>query len=131
MRTSLTRLELVELHTALNSTDLKVKPLSAENFLSLIKLKNKLKNEIKLVSEAEQTLSKESGFEMENGSVSAPNERLPELREFAKKMKEFQAAYVLTDVKLNFIPEKELTEYVKQQDTSVAAVLFDYLLKED
>jgi hypothetical protein len=32
------------------------------------------------------------------------------------------------EIKTNFIPAEELKEYVKEQDTSIAAVLFEYLL---
>lgn len=34
------------------------------------------------------------------------------------------------ELDLNFIPENELKEYCKEQDTGVEAVLFEYLLKE-
>lgn len=122
---TLNRTQAIELNNALSQKGLKAKDVSGDNFIKLINGKNKLKNSLEALSEAEQELAIEfDAVQTPSGFVIEDNERQ---KEFVKNLREKQKAYSV-DIELNFIPENELRAYCKEQDTSVTAVLFEYLL---
>lgn len=121
----LNRTQAIELNNALSQKGLKAKDVSGDNFIKLINGKNKLKNSLEALSEAEQELAIEfDAVQTPSGFVIEDNERQ---KEFVKNLREKQKAYSV-DIELNFIPENELRAYCKEQDTAVTAVLFEYLL---
>ena len=120
------REQAVELNTALNSKDLKVKHVSGDNYLKILKLKTKLKNELELLGTSEVELAKEFNADITPTGIQF---KTPEDgKEFLAKRKEIFDEWDI-EVELNFLPQAELLEYVKEQDTAVAAVLYEYLIK--
>jgi hypothetical protein len=122
------REQALELNGALNSKDLKVKHVSGENYLKILKLKTKLKNELELLGTSEVELAKEFNADITPTGIQF---KTPEDgKEFLAKRKEIFDKWDI-EVELNFLPQAELLEYVKEQDTAVAAVLYEYLRKQE
>lgn len=123
----LKRDQAVELNNALSQKGLKTKHVSGDNFIKLLNIKTALKNSINALAEAEQVLAEEFGAtQNEYGFFIEDKDKQ---REFAKNLRDKQKSYSI-EIELNFIPESELKEYCKEQDTAVEAVLFEYLLKK-
>lgn len=122
----LNRDQAMELNAGLSQQGLKTKHVSGENFLKVVGAKTKLKNSLNELGEAEKLLGEEYDAVNNNGNwfVEDKDKR----KEFMKNLREKQKAYYI-ELDLNFIPENELKEYCKEQDTLVTAVLFEYLLK--
>lgn len=133
---TLNRTQSIELHNALSQKGLKAKHISGENFIKLINLKSLLKNKLSELQEAEEALAEEEGATQtqfgylidpkvtEQGLVSGNPEKNAE---FVKSMREKQKAFKV-ECELHFVPQKELEEYCKEQDTEITATLFEYLL---
>jgi hypothetical protein len=119
--------QAVELNYALSQKGLKTKHISGDNFIRLLNIKTILKNSINALSESEQELAEEFGaIQNEYGFFIEDKDKQ---KEFSKNLRDKQKAYSI-ELELNFVPESELKEYCKEQDTSVEAVLFEYLLKK-
>jgi len=123
----LNRQKAIELNSSLNEKGLKCKHVSGENYLKLMSQKALLKNSLNALGELEQDLAVEfDAVQTENGFFIEDKDKR---KEFATNLRDKQNAYSV-ELDLNFIPENELREYCKEQDTSVSAVLFEYLLKK-
>jgi len=122
----LNRTQASELNAALDQKGLKTKHVSGENYIKLLNTKKHLKNNLTTLAEGETELIKEfGGYQDGNGFVF---EDKVKKKEFLEKMVEIQKAFSI-ELDLNFIPENELKEYCKEQDTAIEAILFEYLLK--
>jgi hypothetical protein len=118
--------QVFELNNALSSPGLKVREVSGHNYLKILSLKSKLKSSVESLVKAEGDLIKDFDGEVSGNGI---NFKDPETqKEFSAKRKEFYDAFEL-EVDLNFLPEKEFMSYVKEQETYVAAVLYDFLLE--
>lgn len=115
-----------ELNNALNSAGLKAKHISGENFNKLIlSLKPKLKRALVEMGEKEKQVAEAMDILVGEQIVTTDQEQA---REYFDKVKDFHKDFSF-EHELNFIPENELKEYVKEQDTNVAAIICEYLLK--
>lgn len=123
----LDRNQAQELHISLSQKGLKTKHVSGENYIKLLNIKTALKNSINTLSEAEQELAIE--FDATQTPQGFFIDDKDKQKEFVKNLREKQKAFSI-ELELNFIPENELKEYCKEQDTGVEAVLFEYLLKK-
>lgn len=122
----LNRTKAVELHSALSQKGLKTRHISGENYIKLLNIKTKLKNELNILAEAEQELALEfDAIQDVNGFYIEDSDKR---KEFEKNLREKQKAFSI-DLDLNFVSENELKDYCKEQDTAIEAVLFEYLLK--
>lgn len=120
------REQAVELNNALSQKGLKTKHVSGENFIKLLNVKTKLKNSLNELGEAEQHLAEEFGaIQTQAGFFIEDKDKQ---KEFSKNLRDKQKAYSI-ELELNFVPENELKEYCKDQDTAIEAVIFEYLLK--
>jgi hypothetical protein len=126
---TLDRKSVVEIHDALSSKGLKTKNISGENYVKLLNLKIKLKNSLEPLIESEHELAVEIGLIPNGQMFMAPEGRNDLITEFQNKLRDIYKNFSVEVEHLNFIPENELKEYCKDQDTSVEAVLFEYLLE--
>lgn len=124
-KTTLNRAVAVELLNALSSKDLKAKHISSEAFMKLINLVTSLKKAINQLVAQEGEIAKALGVVYDHEGKFKVEEDVRV--KFNEQMKLLQDGFTFEHA-LNFIPERELKEYVKEQDTSIAAVLFEYLL---
>lgn len=124
----LNKAQAFEFNTALSQQNLKAKHVSGENYLKIMSVKTLLKNKLTEVGEAEKSLAlefdatqvTEVGFQIDDKD---------QRKEFFTKLAELHKAFSI-ELDLNFMPEKELKEFCKEQDTAFAAILFEYLLEK-
>lgn len=122
----LNRDQTVELQAALSAKDLKAKHISGENFMKLIGLSRSLKKQITALVEQETEIATALGATTFGGQLQFPD---PEsIKLYNEKTAPIHKAFSF-EFDGNFIPENELREYTKEQDTAVVAILFEYLLK--
>lgn len=126
----LNRKQVLELNDALSSKGLKTKHVSGENYIKVLNLKIKLKNCILPIAQAEKDLAEEMGLIFDGQFFSAPPDKKEIINEFQKKITEIHKAFSVDVEFLNFIPIGEMKLYCNEQDTSVEATLFEYLLLE-
>lgn len=117
------------LNTALNVSGLKAKHISGENWITLINLKKKLKNEVDDVAIKESAAADEAGYSLLNGQLIPKDGEQQNNALFSKRLIEIHNTINL-EIESNFIPEKEFREYVKEIDTSTIATLFEFLMEE-
>jgi len=123
----LNRDQSIELNEALSQKGLKTKHVSGDSYIKLLNVKTKLKNEITVLAEAEKELAEEFGaVQTQSGFFIEDKDKQ---KEFVKNLRDKQKAFSI-ELDLNFVPEAELKEYAKEQDTAIEAVLFEYLLKK-
>ena len=123
----LNRDQSLELNFSLSQKGLKAKHVSGENYVKLLNIKTKLKNELNTLADGEKDLCEEfGGYQSDSGFVIEDKDKR---KEFLKKVSEVQKAFSI-ELELNFVPENELKDYCKEQDTAIEAVLFEYLLKQ-
>lgn len=116
----------IELNNALNSPGLKAKHVGAENFMDLINDKVKLKKALGVIGEKETEVAQQLGVNVNYGNMTF--ESADQATLYNKMVKPFHDEFEV-EIKTHFIPIEELKEYTKEQDTSIAAILFEHLLK--
>jgi len=121
----LNRQQAVELNTALSQKGLKARHVSGVNYIKLINAKIALKNSLSVLSELENDVAEDFGASQQGAAFYLEDKE--KIKEFTKNLREKQKAYLI-ELELNFIPENELKEFTKEQDTEIEAVLFEYLL---
>lgn len=114
-----------EINTALSTAGLKAKHISGDNFMKVINLKSKLKKALNDCGDQERAVAAELGFLIGDQVVFSNND---EARDYHERVGPIRKAFTF-EYEMNFIPEGEIREYVKEQDTNIASIICEYLLK--
>lgn len=116
------------LNYVLHKEGLKVKHLSATNYVSLIGLKRSLQKYLNEMGEEEKILFKDHGLK-EDATQEQVDDILKDIN-IKEKLKVIQSKN-FEPKELNFIPIEEFKKFTDDVDFIVGSTLAEYLLKEE
>lgn len=115
-----------ELNQAMNMKDLKIKSISGENWVKIMKVKSILNKKFTgEMGELENETIKALGFE----NTPQTQFTVEQATLIQKKIKPAQDEFKL-EIESNFLPQDEFKTWVENQDVFFATILAEYFLKD-
>lgn len=114
--------EITGLHNAISHPELRIKPLSIDQMVDLLSLKEKLQAHLDKVIALEEEVAKAYNVKVIGDKYTSDNE------EFLGKIKDAQAIPI-DKIPMNFLDTETFKVFVEEMNANTALILLKYLKK--